>query len=510
MTVTALTRCTAHRGDSSAHRENTLPAIRSAIAKGADLVEFDLRLTADGDVIVLHDPTLERLWGVRRPVSETTLAEILALGDADHRPPTLAEALACFDGTDTVAVIDVTDPRMIAPAMPLVLASGATASWCGDLGAMRVVRDLDPDASIWMPWDRVVPPGADEILGLAPDTINVPAYVVTRELVDGVHDLGLRLAAWTVDEPADMRAMAEAGVDQVTTNRLDDLQRVVAGGGDEMTEQSLYARERRVAEALGDWAIEFTRSADPGVIRTKRDDADIVTDVDVAVEKYVREVIGAQFPEHDFVGEEMGGSARDDVPCWYLDPVDGTANFANGVPWTAFSLALVVGGRPVVAVVGDPWREDLFVAEAGQGASLNGEPLQLQPAAESADGDPLRGRIVSTELANQHAWPGMLPMLERLGERFCTLRIMGSGTMTLVGVAAGRGAGAVVGHFGAVDHLAAVLIAAEAGAVVRDEAGQPTWFPPSGGIMVAAPFAADALHAVWSESIHAARGGGPA
>ncbi|MGB4136698.1 MAG: inositol monophosphatase family protein [Microbacterium sp.] len=506
MTVAALTRCTAHRGDSSVYRENTLPAIRSAVDKGAELVEFDLQVTADGEVIVLHDPTLERLWGVRRRVSDVTLAEVVALGDEDSRPPHLREVLSAFSGSDAVPVIDVTDARMIAPAMPVVQASGQTVSWCGDLDAMRAVRALDPDASIWMPWDRAVPPTAADVAGLRPDVINVPAYVVGAGLVDGVHALGLRLAAWTVDAPEDMRAMVAAGVDQVTTNRLGALQGVVAGEEQEMTGQSEFARERKVAAGLGEWAIDFTRSADPGTIRTKHDEADLVTEVDVAVERYVREVVGAQFPDYDFVGEEMGGEARPGVPCWYLDPVDGTANFANRVPWTAFSLALVIDDRPVVGVVADPWREDLFVAEAGQGAWLNGERLRIAPV--WSEEDPLRGRIVSTELANQYAWPGMLPMLQALGDRYCTMRIMGSGTMTLVGVAAGRGVGAVTGAFGPVDHLAAVLIASEAGAVVRDETGEDSLFPRAGGVMVAAPGAADALHAVWSESIRIARGGG--
>lgn len=506
----AATRCTAHRGDSSGYTENTLPAIRSAVAREADLVEFDLQVTADGEVIVLHDPTLERLWGIPRRVSDVTLAEIIAIGDADERPPRLAEVLAVFDGAASVPVIDVTEERMIAAAMPVVQASGVAVSWCGDLDAMRAVRRSDAEASIWIPWERALAPTAADVAELRPDTVNVPGYVVTPALADGVHALGLRLAAWTIDDPVDMRAMIAAGVDQVTTNRLAALQQVVAGEGEDMESSSAYARERKVAAALGEWAIEFTRSTRPGDIRTKHDDADIVTDVDVAVERYVREVIGAQFPDHDFVGEEMGGSAHSGVPCWYLDPVDGTANFANGVPWTAFSLALVVDGSPVVGVVADPWRAGLFVAEVGEGAWLDGERLQLTASASASDADPLRGRIVSTELANQYPWPGMLPMLQTLGDRYCTLRVMGSGTMTLVGVAAGRGVGAVVGRFGPVDHLAAVLIASEAGAVVMDEAGARTLFPTEGGIMVSAPDAAQALHEVWTDAVRAVRGGVPA
>jgi myo-inositol-1(or 4)-monophosphatase/deoxyribonuclease-2 len=138
---------------------------------------------------------------------------------------------------------------------------------------------------------------------------------------------------------------------------------------------------------------------------------------------------------------------------------------------------------------------------------LNGSVLRLpEPAgsvAAARASDPLAGRIVSTELANQAPWPGMLELLERLGERFCTMRVMGSGTMTVVGVAAGRGAGAVIGKFGAVDHVAAALIVREAGGVVLDSAGQPNLFPASGGIMAAAPGASDALYALWRDSVAA-------
>jgi myo-inositol-1(or 4)-monophosphatase/deoxyribonuclease-2 len=244
----------------------------------------------------------------------------------------------------------------------------------------------------------------------------------------------------------------------------------------------------------------------------KKDAADLVTQVDVAVERHVREVIGQHFPGHDFVGEELGGAARAGVPCWYLDPVDGTANFANRIPWNAFSLALVVDREPQVGVVADPWRGDLFEAVRDGGARLNGVRLRLPESTANADDadtdteglDPLSGRIVSTELANQLPWPGMLGLLERLGARYCTMRIMGSGTMTLVGVAAGRGAGAVIGRFGPVDHLAAALIVQEAGGVVLDSSGERTLFPTEGGIMAAAPDAADALYTLWQESVRSA------
>ncbi|MHB1234312.1 MAG: inositol monophosphatase family protein, partial [Microbacteriaceae bacterium] len=260
-----------------------------------------------------------------------------------------------------------------------------------------------------------------------------------------------------------------------------------------------------IARELGHWAIDFARTSDPGLITTKENAADLVTEIDVAVERHIRELIGQRFPGHGFVGEEMGGSSDAGVPCWYLDPIDGTTNLANRIPWNAFSLALVLDDIPLVAVVADPWRGDLFEAVRGQGARLNGTPLAMTAGVEDAAGtDPLAGGVVSTELAAHLAWPGMLELLARLGERYCTMRIMGSGTMTLVGIAAGRGVGSVIGSFGATDHVAAALIVEEAGGVVLDSSGRRNLFPASGGIMAAVPSAATELYNLWQAAVGAA------
>jgi fructose-1,6-bisphosphatase/inositol monophosphatase family enzyme/glycerophosphoryl diester phosphodiesterase len=519
-------QASAHRGDSSRYRENTLPAIRSAIAAGAAFVEIDVRVTSDGAVIVLHDPTLERLWGLSADVASVTADQVRSLGDPDSRPPLLADVVDLFLSDGSTLLIDMDDPRLAEPAYRVVQGSSASIAWCGDLDGMRTIRRLDPKARIWMPWDHPRAPLASEIAVLAPECINSEFLTMTRELVEQVHELGLTVTVWTVDDEDTMRWARDIGVDTVTTNRLSRLQTIAAegssGGGGRETDGAGpesagaastggtrqpdgghpdVAEALIVARGLGEWAIEFARSTDPGEILTKKDGADLVTEVDVAVERHVREVIGHHFPDHDFVGEEMGGAARPGVPCWYLDPVDGTANFANRIPWNAFSLALVVDSTPLVGVVADPWRADLFEAVRGQGAALNRSPLTLGDGSRPGVDDPLSGRIVSTELANQVPWPGMLEMLERLGARDCTMRIMGSGTMTVVGVAAGRGVGSVIGRFGAVDHIAAALIVKEAGGVVLDSDGAENLFPASGsGILAAAPEAADALFGLWRES----------
>jgi len=218
----------AHRGDSSVFRENTLPAVRSAIAKGADIVEIDVRLTADGDVVVLHDPTLERLWNDHRPIDEVPTTDLASFGGADGRPPLLAEVLPLFSGTRSRLVIDMDDVRFAAPAHAVVAASGVLVDWCGDLDGMRVIRSLDRQARIWLPWRALRVPTAAELAELTPVTVNVPFPIADDTFVRGVHELGLPVTVWTLDDPDDLARAFELGVDTITTNRLHRLQAMIA------------------------------------------------------------------------------------------------------------------------------------------------------------------------------------------------------------------------------------------------------------------------------------------
>ncbi|MFI5696954.1 inositol monophosphatase family protein [Kribbella sp. NPDC051586] len=497
----------AHRGDVERHRENTIPAIRSALESGAGFVEVDVRVTRDGHVVVLHDATLERLWGLDRQVCELDWADVAALGDAQNRIPLLSEVLPVLAGTSSTLVIDIGSPEIAEAAARVVQDSGARVAWCGDFDAMAVVRAPDPEASIWLPWDRRDVPPADLLAHLRPDVVNSEYLLLSQEIVDAVHRAGLRVACWTVDDEDAMRWVLALGVDAITTNRLSLLRKVVAEGpaswaqaprpvgltGDELVEAIAVARE------LAEWANEFTRNADLGDVRTKANAADHVTAVDIAVEQQVRTVIAERLPGHLVVGEEMGGAASPNVPCWYVDPVDGTANLANGVPWTAFSLALAIDREPYVAVVGDVWRGQVFAAVAGQGAELDGRRLELD---RGGAGTGLEGKMVSTELLNHSSWPGMDVFMDGLRDRFCTLRVMGSGTLTLAGPAGGRGAGAVIERFNPIDHLAAALVVREAGGVLLDDRGAENVWPESGGILAARPEHAAELYDLWS----AARG----
>ena len=104
----------------------------------------------------------------------------------------------------------------------------------------------------------------------------------------------------------------------------------------------------------------------------------LVTEVDRRSEAAIVEVISAAFPKHRILAEEGGEASRKDSPYrWYVDPLDGTTNFAHGFPVFCVSIGLEADGHMILGVVYDPLRRELFEAEAGQGAFLNGERVHV-------------------------------------------------------------------------------------------------------------------------------------
>lgn len=494
---------TAHRGDSGRFRENTLPAIRSAVEAGFDFVEVDVRLTADGQVVLLHDETLLRLWDLDRPVSELTYREIAGLGSGEERIPLLEEALGLFYDCDSTLLIDMEEAAPATSAAAVVRQSGIEVAWCGNLDGMRTIRSLDPGARLWLPWNsRAVPP-QDLLDELQPEYVNMEYVVLSRALVEDVHQMGQRVACWTVDDEAAMRWVLGLGVDAVTSNRPRHVRETLDRGpsawladppAGQLTFRELL-EVRLTLRELAEWAIEYTRNTERGKTATKVHEADLVTAVDLAVEQHVREVVSARFPGHSFVGEEFGGAPVEGTPCWYLDPVDGTTNFANNIPWTAFSLAVAIDHVPLASVVAHPWRDEIIEAAAGMGARINGQAISI--GQYGLNPDSLAGAVVHTELMQHRPWPGMAEFLRLAGDHHATLRIMGSGTLTVAGIALGRGSGAVIAKFNPIDHLAATLIVQEAGGIVLDEDGAVNPFPASGGFLAAAPQVADELYGLW-------------
>lgn len=246
-------------------------------------------------------------------------------------------------------------------------------------------------------------------------------------------------------------------------------------------------------ELAGSLAREVVASLAPAVaggprgdVRAKAHAADLVTSADIAVEARVRAAIHDRFPDHRINGEEAGSSGPEQARhTWWLDPVDGTSNFATCLPWASFSLALTIESHPVLGVVADLFRGEIYQASSTTPATLDGQAVRCSAATD------LAGGLVLTEWAAHEPWPGMAEMLGALSTSSATTRIMGSSALSLASVAAGRCLGAVIGAFSPIDDLAGAYIASRAGATVLTVDG--TWTPSSGGIAVAAPGVADQL-----------------
>ena len=228
-----------------------------------------------------------------------------------------------------------------------------------------------------------------------------------------------------------------------------------------------YAADLRFAITLAERAGEVVaaRYGDAGEVSYKGT-RDIVTEVDHAVEALIRAAIAERHPDDAFFGEESGRDASTADRVWVCDPLDGTINFANGIPWFCVSLALVEAGRPVAGVILDPLRGDLFCATAGGPAMLNGRTVHVSG----------KERLVDFVMSLAVGGPAPAARIRRIRRAIRIPRTMGSAALGLASVANGRfDAFAQTTGLSAWDVAAAGLIAERGGATVTDLAGG-AWF----------------------------------
>ena len=218
----------AHRGDCSEAPENTVAAFRAAERAGADMIELDVRLTSDGGVAVVHDPTLERVWGSPAAVARATLEDVLALRSGEHRIATLEEALDCVS---IGVMVDYTRADVAEPALEVIQAAGALERVLfagGNVEGHRRIRELAPDARIALTWTEEELPGDDLLDELGVEFFNPPWELVDERVVATMHERGTKVSTWTVDDPAEMRRVVDAGADAVITNRIGTLVALLA------------------------------------------------------------------------------------------------------------------------------------------------------------------------------------------------------------------------------------------------------------------------------------------
>jgi myo-inositol-1(or 4)-monophosphatase len=194
---------------------------------------------------------------------------------------------------------------------------------------------------------------------------------------------------------------------------------------------------------------------------------DLVTEVDRRSEAYLLGEIRSRFPGHAIVSEESGSLAGADGQRWHVDPLDGTINYAHGVPVFSVSLAYEENGEVRLGVVYDPMRDECFAAEKGRGAHLNGQPLQ------AASVEDLNQCLMATGFSYgiRTAADNNLGHYNRFALRTQGVRRLGSAALDMCYVAAGRFDGYWELVVSSWDVAAGILIAREAGARVTDVRG---------------------------------------
>ena len=222
------------------------------------------------------------------------------------------------------------------------------------------------------------------------------------------------------------------------------------------------------AEAM-DLATDIVRRQGPGAVKAKGD-RDMVSDVDIQIERAVRQYLHEHTPEVGFLGEEEGNAAGDGVLQWVLDPIDGTANFVKGIPLFAISLALLSHQEPVLGLIDLPAERCRYSAAIGRGAYCGDTCIRVRPTARLDDaivtiGDYAVGE--QAEVKNRTR----LAVTTRLAERAQRVRMLGSAAIDLAWFAHGRTDAAIMFGNKPWDTAAGVILVREAGGLVVDVDG---------------------------------------
>ena len=203
---------------------------------------------------------------------------------------------------------------------------------------------------------------------------------------------------------------------------------------------------------------------------TKKGDSDFVTDSDLAVQNFIKGRLFELYPKIDFLAEEGVEHAVGDRPTWVLDPIDGTMNFIRDLSLSAISLALVEGGQTTLGIVYNPFLGEMFCAELGRGATLNGKKIAVSEVSD------LSGALVAigTSPYYKPTVGACFDIYRELFLRGVDIRRLGSAALDICYVAAGRFEYYYEYILSIWDYAAARLILSEAGGRITNALGEPT------------------------------------
>ncbi len=193
----------------------------------------------------------------------------------------------------------------------------------------------------------------------------------------------------------------------------------------------------------------------------------IVTDVDKEVETEIVSILRREFPQMGILAEESAGARADVGHVWIVDPLDGTRNYASGIPFFSVVVGLAVDGEVLLGVNYDPARDEMFVAERGRGSFLNGTPIHVSGRAS------IEQSILGTDLSyNDEGARNSLGVIVSIWPEMQTARIMGSAALGIAYAAAGRSALYFHHQLEPWDQVAGILLVEEAGGVITDRTGK--------------------------------------
>lgn len=219
----------------------------------------------------------------------------------------------------------------------------------------------------------------------------------------------------------------------------------------------IEAAQAGAAEILRFFNKDFKISNKEGV-------NNLVTEADHASEKAILAIIKSHYPDHQVLAEETGEIKQDSTYKWIIDPIDGTVNFAHGIPLNCVSIGIEKDGEIIMGAVYNPHMNEFFFAEKGNGAILNDKPIQVSEETKTINACLVTGfPYTYINMPN-----GPLEIFERFIRKGVPVRRLGSAAIDLCWVAAGRFDGFYEHKLEAWDSAAGYLIVEEAGGTVTD------------------------------------------
>jgi myo-inositol-1(or 4)-monophosphatase len=258
------------------------------------------------------------------------------------------------------------------------------------------------------------------------------------------------------------------------------------------------ARETVNMDRLGDFIQDIARGAGRiqierrnafGETRSKSGRGDFVTEVNEACERYLMDAIAKERPAASILSEESGASGRQDAEeVWIMDPLDGTRNYVEGIPFFCVSIGMVRSGRAEAGAIYDPVHDEMFYARRGAGAFVNGAPIRVSDDESIDDG------IISVAWVKRKAERSdFVSYIDEISSDTSYFRRYGSAALAMAYVACGRSDGYLQGGLNPWDVAAGVVIIEEAGGVVTDFDGKTLdLFNPDIELVTANP----AIHSV--------------